>query len=109
MISVRKYAHELIADVNQAKHYQIWHTTQTIMKKSRKGTFCVDSEGRNFSDRAQLLRRQCDDWVQAGMPAPNKQDWLVSYQDSAGARFDLFHAETGGWVRGAAFGRARGS
>ena len=95
--------------LNQAKHYQIWHSTQTIMKKAHKGTFCLDSEGGNFSDRSRLLRRQCDDWVQAGMPAPNNQDWLVSYKDSEGARFDLFNAETGGWARRAAFCRAHGT
>ena len=78
----------------QAKHYQLWHTTQTITKKTRKGTICLDSEGEDFVARSQRLQLECEEWVERGMPSANQQDWLTNCRDSAGERLDLFNAST---------------
>ena len=78
----------------QTKHFQLWHTTQTIKRKTLKGTICMDTEGGDFVERSRQLRLQCQDWVGRGMPAPHQQDWLINYRDSVGVRFDIFNAST---------------
>jgi hypothetical protein len=78
----------------KARHYQLWHTIQSIGRKTSKGTFCIDTETVDSKRTKQHLRGSCDGWVAAGMPAPHKQVWLANYQQAAGRRFDMFNASS---------------
>jgi hypothetical protein len=80
--------------MSKARHYQLWHTIQSIGRKTSKGTFCIDTEAVDSKRTKRHLRRQCEEWVAAGMPAPHKQVWLANYEQAAGRRFDMFNASS---------------
>ena len=79
---------------SKARHYQLWHTIQSIGRKTSAGTFCIDTEAADSKREKQNLHRKCKEWVAAGMPAPHKQFWLANYEQAAGRRFDMFNASS---------------
>ena len=52
------------------RHYQMGHQIQTILPKTSKGTFCIDSEGQDVTEKKLQLRMECEEWVKAGRHAP---------------------------------------
>lgn len=79
---------------SKTRHYQLWHTIQSIGRKTSKGTFCIDTEAVDSERTKQHLRRDCEEWVAAGMPAPHKQLWRANYDQKAGRRFDMFNGSS---------------
>jgi hypothetical protein len=76
------------------RHYQMGHQIQTILPKTSKGTFCIDSEGQDVAKKKLQLRMECEEWVKAGRHAPFAKLWSANFRQSRGRRFDLLNSSS---------------